>query len=464
MSGNERATHCGSAVSGAAHMKRPSSRCSPRVFWLSLVLVQPMLLPAARADDVAEIAHITELGQQGEKAVATKDYPSAERAYREALAAAEKSSPPRVPFILNRLNEVLRAQHRLIEAESIGRKSVELADRLFPPLSFQAFDAHLNLALAVVEQGKQRWPEARPLLVSAADVLDQFTAKDLGEDTLAQNRQLLGVKFSLMEDYDRGAAYLNQSLPYFRKLRAGAGRPSIGEGEFYLGMKDYSRNENAFGEAHFRSSLKIYLRDAPKSKTAMGSYFMLGRSLWSQRRLPEAEVELRRAVELARLVEDSQEKRSLAILSLGGVLAEQRQWAEAKTLTDEAYTLASTAPEYDPTELAQASTFGGMAYRGLGDNQGAIERFRRAVKIYGDYPDQSAMRAFAAGHLAEVLWAQDRLCEAAVAYRVVIEESGKQKTSAAEADIEEAQKRLREISEEHICFAWRSGAAALIGG
>lgn len=183
-----------------------------------------------------------------------KDYAKAEQTFLQALHEAERFGPDdiRVAETLSELGANYRHQHKLSEAESAGRRALTITEKNSEEDSMEVGDATFNLAIALVEEGKQA--AAIPLIQKSLGIFE----KTLGgfHPKTASALCILGDSYRSMHAF----ADAERPLRRCADIREGSGgmeNPEFAEALHSLALTYAAEGKLALAEPRFTLAEKI---------------------------------------------------------------------------------------------------------------------------------------------------------------------------------------------------------------
>ncbi len=333
--------------------------------------------------------------------------------YRKALEvqrAVFKSDHPDIAITLLSLGLVAKHSGDYVQSESYTRDGLALTRKLFGEEAPETARALVDLGRVLGALDKQ--DEAETSLRSAIATL----LKTLGADhEMVGNAQFeLALVLRAKKDLDGALAACEESLR-IRSLYAKAAPGTLIGSQSLLAQLHHSKREYALAEPAYRDVLESYRKlEGEGTLNVAVAYANLGMVLEDQGKVPEAEAELARSVEIARKALDPGDP-TLAFLMerLARVKKRGGNLDEASSLLEEALAIETKKLPPGHSGIASAKALLGLVRLEQGRAADAEPLLRDAVDSRRKmYPEGDRTRAEAESALGRCLVALKRYDEA----------------------------------------------------
>jgi serine/threonine protein kinase len=345
----------------------------------------------------------------------------AEALSRERLAIHKKidgiDHPNMVPD-LGDLGFILAKEGKPEEAEADDREALAIARKpasLNPPREIPELGWALYHLAGFLNQRKE-FGEARSLAGESVALYDRHPDWSVAEERIAL--RTLGEAMSGLGDSAGVEALYRQRLQQARQ--AGDSRQTV---ETLNLLGDFLQGEHKLADAEscYREAMQLRRKmDGNEFPYRDHDIKCLSDVLQAEGKLDQAETLLRDALAVARKYYAGQPNRNLVwvMRALADVLDKRKNYAEAKSLAEDAVNLYRTHADWSPTERQESFHILGNVLRDSGDLAGAETITRQRLELLqSTLPGTNAAIIESLGDLGTILMRESKLPEAESAYR-----------------------------------------------
>jgi TPR repeat protein/CHAT domain-containing protein len=331
-----------------------------------------------------ELAEALDLNRKALALEGQGHYAGVEPLYRQALAIREKTLGPDhldVAVSLNNLAALYEDLGRYAEAEPFYQRALAIREKALGPDHPDVAVSLNNLAHLDTTQG--RYAEAEPLVKRALVILEKAFGPDDPHVGLVIN--------NLANLYDHRYRYAEAEPLYLRALAIqeqalGPDHPDVAMSLSNLAGLDVNNSRYAEAESRYQRALAIRRKAfGPDHPDVAVSLSNLGALYWNQGRYAEAESYDREALAIkTRALGPDHPDVAISLENLSVLYDSQHRYAEAGPLKMRALEIKEKALGPDHPDVASYLSDMALFYGKQGRTREALERIRRASRIYRD--------------------------------------------------------------------------------